>query len=123
MGIEDQVKRYLDQGPTYSDEYIDRWAEVYLRLGVKRYGILFETFLRFPEEIVKGIEAESFRPLLPSQEAVQARLDRAEAAMIQAAHENSLEPRGVCVRGDKLIEPLRHHSFACSRTPDPRGRV
>lgn len=76
----------------YSDEYLERWTQVYEARHLRARGILLETFLEAPEEILAAVtywrparllpgpvQAEpEFRPLLPRQLAVAMRLRRQE---------------------------------------------
>jgi hypothetical protein len=100
----------LRTGTTYPDEYLDHWGDEYVRRGLTRYGILFETFLGSPREIIDAIDETDFRPLLPAQQAVSDALGRD----IQASHEAELGTRARAA-GGALREPLRHHSYAVSQ--------
>lgn len=67
---------------TYSDEYLEHWAKVYLANPIlRRRGVLFAAFLVSPEEILVAVampqvaDLEEYRPLLPAQRRVQHRQD------------------------------------------------
>ena len=60
--------------PTYTDEYIEKWANVFLKNRLSEYGIIFEIFLQFPQSILDAVNQRDFQPLLPGQMRVQKRL-------------------------------------------------
>ncbi len=66
--------------PRYADEYIEHWAKVFLAEQLIELGIVFESFLIAPAEILAAVLAERerlrdvFRPLLPRQECVRQQL-------------------------------------------------
>lgn len=113
---------------TFTDEHIERWGEVYLvNPQVRARGVLFETFLLAPVEILAACaEQELFVParrggktrfyeLLPEQRAVRLRADtqaaleelgeRALATLAREAH---------CANG-AWCEKLRHHAWSARR--------
>ena len=54
----------------YPDEYVDYWGDVFVRLGLyEQHGVLFETFLLHPQEIVQACAQRDphTAPLLPRQ--------------------------------------------------------
>ena len=62
---------------TYPDEYIDFWGNVYLaNQSIKKCGVLFETFLIAPQEILSMVgsafvaDVDDYRPLLAAQRRV-----------------------------------------------------
>lgn len=63
---------------SYSDEYLDYWGDVFVRLGLyPQHGVLFETFLLYPQEIVQACAQHDphATPLLPRQaEAMHAQM-------------------------------------------------
>lgn len=104
-------------GPTWPDEYIERWAAVYLEHATNRQlrgrGVRFETFLRAPVEILAALRRPvrfTYCGLLPSQRDVQERL-RFETAL-EAIAEAALEyvaGESHCANG-RVVEKLRHHA-------------
>lgn len=60
--------------PSYSDEYIEHWAEIFNREQLAAHGILFEVFLELPQDILDALQ-DSPLPLLPEQRAVRDRLE------------------------------------------------
>jgi len=100
--------------PTYSDEYIEYWGRVFEREDMlRRYGVLFVTFLAHPQEILEAVAQlpAEMLPLLPTQAEVMRRELAREAA-------EALEPAGAVLRDGRLIEPLHH----CSRRHNPAPR-
>lgn len=51
-----------DNGP-YADESIEHWAQVYAARQILAYGVLFETFMLFPNAILSAIEHGTLRRL------------------------------------------------------------
>ncbi|MBL3601597.1 MAG: hypothetical protein JMN25_17325 [gamma proteobacterium endosymbiont of Lamellibrachia anaximandri] len=114
----------------YSDNYIEFYAEVYLanRAVLRDRGILFETFLHHPEEILEAAAFkkplpldDTFYPLLPAQAAVQERLFNQEfdawlmeGQMKQLSVVLPTGPSPVRVSDGRIIEPL-HHSARMAR--------
>lgn len=108
--------------PTYSDEHIERCARLYLDNPVIRLrGILFETFLSVPGEIMRAIadgmsspvpDGEEYLPLLPPQISVRARLDREardrEIDAQLAALERLIAAKRMRVSDGCAIESLHH---------------
>ncbi len=91
---------------TYSDEHIEHWGKVYLINRLMDYGIIFELFLRYPQQIMQAMEDREFRPLLPQQVAVRQRLDRDG----RPARERRTDMQ-VHLRGDHLMEPMHHTTW------------
>jgi hypothetical protein len=58
----------------YHPNYISHYAERFIRLGLQSHGVTFEQYLAAPARYEIKYE-DQFRPLLPAQRAVQARLD------------------------------------------------
>lgn len=85
---------------TYSDEYLEHYADRYVAMHLKGHGVSLEQYLAEPARY-EHLTLEPF-PLLPEQRAVQARLD-AEAAKAEA--EVAHLPR----RNGAVVEPLHHH--------------
>lgn len=117
-------------GPTWPDEYIERWAAVYLDPETNRVlrgrGVRFETFLRAPVEILAAVhKARVFvcpAGLLPAQRDVQARVDleHALAALADAALKQ-IAAEAHCANG-RVVEKLRHHAHPRSRRAFFSGR-
>lgn len=65
---------------TYPDAYIDHWGRVYLlNPAIRKRGVLFETFLIAPEEILILLappvaDVDDYRPLLAAQRQVKTRV-------------------------------------------------
>lgn len=105
-------------GPIWPDEYIERWAAVYLEPETNRLlrarSVRFETFLRAPVEILYAIrrwrEFDSPAGLLPAQRRVRERLD--SSASIEEIAEAALDyvaAEAHCANG-RVVEKLRHHA-------------
>ena len=122
---------FKGETPTYSDEHIERCAKLYLDNPVIRQkGVLFVTFLAFPEEVMRAVagglvmplpEGEEYYPLLDAQRAVRERLDDENARDIRAQIrdlDRMLEQRRLRISNGAVIEPL-HHKF----WPKRRGRI
>jgi len=84
---------------TYTDEYLNYYADRYLDLGLRYCGISLETYLRQPEECERLVR-EGCDPLIINQ---ALRLSRDVAAPRHIAPVESL-PR----RGGVPVEKLRH---------------
>lgn len=69
-----------DNAPVVSDAALEHWGRVYQRNPwIRARGILFETFLRYPRDIIAlGLDSP-----LPAQHAVRRRLD---ADQLSAVH-------------------------------------
>jgi hypothetical protein len=85
---------------TYSDEYLEHYADRYVAMHLRGHGITLEQYLAAPARY-EHLALEPF-PLLPEQRAVQERLDT-EAARVEA--EVAHLPR----RNGAVVEPLHHH--------------
>ena len=104
---------------TYPDAYIDYWGEIYTANPVlHRRGILFESFLQAPHELLAAVangtalplpDREDFYPLLPAQQRVRDRLVMEEIA--DALEQRLEQEHGPVCRNGRLIEPLRHHAY------------
>lgn len=109
-----------------SNEDLDRWSEIYLsnNIAARLPGMTLTIFLENPEEILKAAiyktpaplpDGEDFYPLLPKQ--INAALDAIEQEKEQAlieTLEDGLVEFYMQLRGDRLVEPLKHHSYATS---------
>lgn len=105
-------------GPIWTDEYIERWAAVYLEpqnnRALRGRGVRFETFLRAPREILAVLRKPPVivfvDGLLPAQRDVQARVDleRALAELADAAV-RQIAAEAHCSNG-RVVEKLRHHA-------------
>lgn len=96
--------------PRYSDEYIDYWAEVWADKNLMNYGILLETFLQHPHDILNGLEQlarHDHLPLLPEQRAVQSLVDALDAEATSEIERLS----GAQCRNGQWVEPLHHHAW------------
>jgi hypothetical protein len=85
--------------PVIADELLEHWADVYLRTPeLRRRGVLFESFLAFPAEVLHAVEAEG------------AACACAVARMVaQGAVRARLEEREFAHRGDRYVQKLAHH--------------
>jgi hypothetical protein len=109
---------------TYSDEYIEFWAGVFLANNLYERGILFYVFIDHPEEILAAVffnlphltvEPDDYRPLLPKQHKVMCRFFKSELEELEAELIAELPTTGdssICVRNGHYIEPLRHRAYA-----------
>lgn len=130
---------HFDNAPTYSDEHIEHCARLYMDNPVIREkGVLFFTFLAFPEEVMRAVAGGSAMPLpadaeyyppLPAQREVRAQLEfeerreelRAEIDELIRAEvgvraqmrdlERMLAQRRMRVADGFVIEPLHHHTW------------
>lgn len=87
---------------TYSDEYLNHYADRYVAMQLKRHGVTLEQYLASPAGYER-LALEPFPPL-PAQLAVQRQID-AETERQEASIEHL--PR----RDSVAIEPLRHRRF------------
>lgn len=101
--------------PTYADEYLDYWADVYVGRKLDTMGICLLTFLACPHNIINSVDViEAFRmqPLLPGQESVRQRLLlEEEIALLDRICTAPIEqlPGATC-RNGSWVEPLHHHA-------------
>ncbi len=85
-------------GPTYSDEYIDRWAAIYLDNPVLRLiGVPFSAFLAFPN--VRAWVSSTARTRFAAR-----LMEKAEAAIAEAERAEGHGENG------RLVEKIRHHT-------------
>ncbi len=99
----------------YDVHYLERFADRFIALGLRRYGLTLEQYLNDPARVEQRLLEEP-RPMLARQRAVQKRLEAEEATRRQReaeqqrgarlAVEAELEdfPR----RNGRAIEPLHH---------------
>ncbi len=87
---------------TYSDDYLNHYADRYVALHLKRHGVTLEQYLANPRQY-DGLAMLPFPPL-PAQLAVQRQID-AETERQEASIERLPRRDGVA------IEPLRHRRF------------
>ena len=114
---------FKGESPVYSDEHIEHCARLYLDNPVIREkGVLFTTFLAFPEETMRAVagglamplpEQQDYYPLLDPQRAVRERLDADEEtdsdirAQIRDL-ERLLAKRRMRISNGAVMEPLHH---------------
>lgn len=100
----DWLKANLDRprsGAVYADEYIERWAAVYLaNPALRLYGVPFSDFLARPEAWLRYI-GDPLRAMTRTPSAACCER-RAEAAVAQAER---LEGYGA---NGRLVEKMRH---------------
>ena len=102
---------------TFADEHIERWALVYLaNPHVARRGVLFETFLLAPEEILAACSIQPAmivcrQGLLKSQRDAQARIDL-DAALVELGERAiaTLAAESHCSNG-VWVEKLKHSAW------------
>jgi len=86
---------------TFDEAHIEQWGEIYIALPLLRErGVLFETFLLAPVEILRALNQ------LQQAEAVR---QQARAAGETLAIQGALEDAGYLCRNGTWIEKLRHH--------------
>lgn len=91
-----------DTMKTYSDDYLDHYADRYMALQIRRHGVTLVQYLDNPAHY-EHLALEPFPPL-PAQLAVQRQID-AETARQEADIESLPRRDGVA------IERLRHRRF------------
>lgn len=101
--------------PMTSDALLNALADEYQLLGLSRYGVSFWQFLLEPRR-GRELLGEGFRPLLPSQQAVQDALDQELEEAVEAAERDLLRERpDTRCRGGTFTEPLHHHAHGHDR--------
>ncbi len=106
---------------TFADEHIERWGVVYrANPHIARRGVLFETFLLAPAEILAACSSPpvmivSRLGLMPRQRAAQRHIDR-DAALQEMGERAiaALAAEAHCANGT-WCEKLRHHAWAARR--------
>lgn len=97
-------------GQKYPDEYLHHWGEVYLANPVLRSrGILFATFLAYPEELMQAVVYDG----LPKGWNSGLRMKADQEAEIDAQIailERMLARRRMRVSNGACVEPLHHHT-------------
>lgn len=99
----------------YSTEYVECARKVYRNENLyHRAGILFDTFLLMPTEILQAVRNRpaDAQPLLPRQERVM----NEQLVRELAEREEAALPAGTTLRGDRYVQGLRHHAYAVSGT-------
>lgn len=104
----------------YNVHYLEHYADRFIELGLRRYGLTLEQYLPAPQLIENLYLHTEPRPLLAKQQRVQQRLDADDNYQEQHIHtalEAELDhlPR----RNGVAIEPLHHkrhskHSSKCN---------
>jgi len=107
--------------PTYPDEHIDYWGDVFTSAPeVLRHGILFETFLVAPQNILDLIHGNALQPLplLPQQKMV---MQRHPLCTRPPAHvmDDYVDDPALELHGDRVIQPT--HKRAPLRKYKTRG--
>lgn len=101
-----------EAAPVVPDALLHHWGEVYLANPVIRArGILFETFLRHPREILQAIAFEQLPlpvGLSPRQAAARSRIAACQRPL-PMPYPDTVVTLDVHSRGDRYIEPLHHH--------------
>ncbi len=103
-------------GQVYPDTWIHHWGEVYLaNPRLKERGILFATFLAYPEAILRAVvyadDPDAEAAVLEHQARVRAALDHElEVDRQIAALEQLLQLKRMRVADGRAIEPLHHRA-------------
>lgn len=110
--------------PSYTDEHIELCAKLYQdNPMIRRCGVLFVTFVAFPDEVMRAVangmavplpEGEEYYPLLDAQRAVRDRLDEEhdrDVRMQIADLERLLEKRRMRISNGAVMEPLHHKAY------------
>lgn len=110
------------EAPSYADEWIEFWAGVYrANPAIGARGVLFETFLAYPHEILRACAA----PVLIIQ--CRGELALASRAMVGAMRELAaaatlaLERSGARCENGRFVEKMRHHRHPQSRAAFKAG--
>lgn len=99
---------------TFPDDYIEHWGTVYNNVpAIRERGVLFNTFLLYPDQIMQQVFEEDAMPLLPMQQVVMHKVAAADA------EHDALIPATAQRRGGSFIERWRHHCW----TPRKHRRV
>lgn len=108
--------------PTYSDEYIHHWGEVFTANNLHARNLTFETFLLAPETILQAIIFNDphrvvlkYIPpsFLPAQRVVQKRLDQeymADVVELSMVRELEHEAEIQCSNG-RFYEQMHHTTW------------
>ena len=101
---------------TFADEHVEFWGEVYLANPfVRDAGVLFETFLLAPVEILLALAQRRGAPgLLPAQRLVRAGIERTivrESALDAWDAIAALDGDGMHCANGRWIEKLKHHAW------------
>lgn len=95
----------------YTDAHLNYWGDIYVREKLLQYGIKFEMFLRMPQQILDSIKQHNFKPLLPAQRKIAARIRHQDFMReLQKREEKRLENKGW--RNGAAFEALHHHRHA-----------
>lgn len=100
--------------PVFEDKYIEYWSTVYLNNGLADLGILLDTFLQYPNEIIRALikGAHGFRPLLAAQRRVYVQQITADEAL---SVEAAMLPADARLRDGGYTAPFKHHTYKTSR--------
>jgi len=100
-----------------TDEQLDYWAGVFLaNPGIRARGVLFETFLIAPVQIIAAIAAAPVPParagLLIGQRRAQAAADfQTSVQQVVQRLGREAERSSTGVADGRLVERLRHHRY------------
>lgn len=103
--------------PRYPDAYIEYWGRVYLNnAGLRTQGVLFSTFLAYPDEIMRAFAFDVVprtQALFPAQARMARLMEGGEReAEIDAqikALERMLARKHMRVSNGACVEPMHHH--------------
>lgn len=113
------------EAPSYSNEHIECCARLYRdNPALRQRGVLFSTFVAFPEECMLAAAGgmavplpagEEYYPLLPDQLAVRARLDRDDDDRHIQAQINDVDrllaTKRMRISNGALMEPMHHKAY------------
>ncbi|WP_286695007.1 hypothetical protein [Spongiibacter sp. UBA1325] len=83
----------------YNVNYLEHYADRFIELGLRAYGLSLEQYLPNPQLIEQLYLQQDHRPLLPQQRQVQQQLD---------AHQPQRQVEHLPQRNGSVIEPLHH---------------
>lgn len=94
----------------YSDAYLNHYADRYIELGLRAYGITLEQYLAQPVACERVAREQDRRTVAGGAMIVPQRLSVIEANL-RAEAEAERYLRNATLRGDRYIEPLHHHRY------------
>lgn len=100
---------------TYTDEYLNYYADQFVSGRLDRHGVTLDQYLAAPQ-LYDYLALMPF-PLLPAQQAVKERIETEEAARVEASVAHLVRRNG------QIVEPLHHHRHHRRRSAAffPRG--
>lgn len=111
IGSSDHPDDLVNAPVVYQDAYLEYWGDIFIARGLQDLGILFETFLGYPNEILRALDGRGdFAPLLPKQRQVFCTLLNEDAI----GYEAGMLPPDARLRDCGYTQPMKHHSYASS---------